>query len=151
MKQKRIAIPPPHEEREWVASTLTPAFNARMRRHGFTTLRTRSIYTDPDVFRQQWVMCPMEPPILTTPSFGCLAPPHFVNSCATCCHTRPVHENHLSNCAQMAPCSPPTCHFCSIRDGFIAMGIAGTTRDPIKGISPTSAERSSGTSPNGFA
>lgn len=58
MEQKRIAIPLSHEEREWVASTLTPAFDARMRRHGFTTLRTRSVYTDPDVFRQQWVMCP---------------------------------------------------------------------------------------------
>ena len=58
MEQKRIAIPLPYEEREWVASTLTSAFDARMSQHGFTTLRTRKIASDPDVFRQQWVVCP---------------------------------------------------------------------------------------------
>ena len=58
MEQKRLAIPLPHEEREWMASTLTPAFDAHMRMHGFTTLRMRNVYTDPDVFRQQWVVCP---------------------------------------------------------------------------------------------
>ncbi len=58
MEQKPIAISLPHEEREWVASTLAPAFYARMRLHGFTTLQTRNVYTDPEVFRQQWLVCP---------------------------------------------------------------------------------------------
>jgi len=58
MEQQRVAIPLPHEGREQVASTLAPAFRARMVQHGFTVVQTRKVYTDLDVFRQQWFVCP---------------------------------------------------------------------------------------------
>ncbi len=58
MEQNIVPVPLPHEQREQVASPLTLAFEYRMAQHGFTVARTRKVYTDPDVFQQQWLVCP---------------------------------------------------------------------------------------------
>ena len=58
MEQNVIPVPLPHEQREHVASTLTPVFYSQVDQHGFTVVQTRKVYTDPDVFRQQWLVCP---------------------------------------------------------------------------------------------
>ena len=50
MEQNVIPVPLPHEQREQVASTLTPVFYSQMAQHGFTVVQTRKVYTDPDIF-----------------------------------------------------------------------------------------------------
>jgi len=50
------SIPVPHEQREQITSPL--AFKYRMAEHGFTVMQTSKVYTDPAVFRQQWLVCP---------------------------------------------------------------------------------------------
>ena len=58
MEQNVIPVPLPHEQREQIASTLTPVFYFQIAQHGFTVVQTRKVYTYPDVFRQQWLVCP---------------------------------------------------------------------------------------------
>ncbi|GAC1645034.1 MAG: hypothetical protein NVS4B12_10700 [Ktedonobacteraceae bacterium] len=56
MEQNSVPTPLPHEQREHIASPL--AFQQQMAQHGFTIVQTRKVYTDPEVFRQQWLVCP---------------------------------------------------------------------------------------------
>lgn len=56
MEQQIVSIPLPHEQREQVAFPF--AFQQRIVEHGFTITQTRNVYTDPDVFRQQWLVRP---------------------------------------------------------------------------------------------
>lgn len=56
MAEKRIPLPVPHEQREQI---LPPgAFEQQMARRGWTVTQVRQAYMDPDVFRQQWLVCP---------------------------------------------------------------------------------------------
>jgi len=58
MEQNIVPVPLPHEQREQVASSLTLAFQYQIAQHGFTLVRMRKAYTDPDVFQQPWLVCP---------------------------------------------------------------------------------------------
>ena len=51
-----VPIPLPHELREEVI--LPTAFQQQMAERGWTVVHLRQTYTDPEVFRQQWLVCP---------------------------------------------------------------------------------------------
>jgi hypothetical protein len=56
MAQNSISLPVPHEQREQV---LPPtAFERQMAERGWTVTHMRKACTDPEVFRQQWLVCP---------------------------------------------------------------------------------------------
>jgi hypothetical protein len=56
MVENGVPIPLLHEQREEVIS---PAiFEQEMAARGWTVTHVRKIYTDPEVFRQQWLVCP---------------------------------------------------------------------------------------------
>jgi len=56
MQQNVIPVPLPHEQREQI--TFPETFDHVMNERGFTVVKTRKVYTDPEVFRQQWLVCP---------------------------------------------------------------------------------------------
>lgn len=56
MVQKGVPILLPHEQREQVVSPAT--FERQMAERGWTITHVRKVYTDPEVFRQQWLICP---------------------------------------------------------------------------------------------
>jgi len=56
MEQNIVPIPLPHEQREQITPSL--AFQDQMAQYGFMVVHTREVYIDPDVFRQQWLVCP---------------------------------------------------------------------------------------------
>ena len=56
MAENIVPIPLPHQEREQV---LSPAhFLHALSERGWTVTHRRPTYTDPEVFRQQWLVCP---------------------------------------------------------------------------------------------
>ncbi|HYU71245.1 MAG TPA: hypothetical protein VEL31_01075 [Ktedonobacteraceae bacterium] len=54
--QKGVPILLPHELREQIISSAT--FERQMAERGWTVTHVRKAYTDPAVFRQQWLICP---------------------------------------------------------------------------------------------
>jgi hypothetical protein len=56
MSQKFVPIPVPHQLRESVIAG--EGFVQRMRERGWSVAETRPIYTDPEVIRQPWLVCP---------------------------------------------------------------------------------------------
>ena len=56
MGTQEVSLLEIEKQREHIASPL--AFQQCMQEHGFTLTQTRPMYTDPDVFRQQWLICP---------------------------------------------------------------------------------------------
>ena len=53
--QNSVSIPLPHEQRDSILS-LTP-FEHLLAHQGWTLTHVRKPYTDPEVFRQQWLIC----------------------------------------------------------------------------------------------
>lgn len=56
MVQENVPIPLPHELREQIVSPTI--FEQQMTERGWTVTYVRKVYTDPEVFRQQWLVCP---------------------------------------------------------------------------------------------
>src|SRR5690348_2948696 len=56
MNQKFSPIPVPHQLRESVIAG--EGFVRRMRERGWSVAETRPIYTDTEVIRQPWLVCP---------------------------------------------------------------------------------------------